>query len=444
MKTGQANGMKRAVVHVVGAGVAGLAAARALNAAGLSDVVVHEAKPYAGGRRRSFYDETLGLQIDTGNFPLLSSWTSALSLVDAIGARREWREEASPGVAFADFLTGERWRLSPNAGRPPWWLLDPRRRGPRLTPKDFWSARRLMSAPPTATVASLAPKEGDAMERLWRPFCLAALNCPPEIGSARLAGAALREIVKAGGSGMRLLTPISGFGRAFTEPLVRRLEHEGAMIRFDRRLVGLDCGPERLAGLEFEHDRIDLGPHDALILAVPWAAGAALVPEMEAPAGVSAALTVHFATPSPSGAPAVTGALNGDFHWLFCYRDRISVTIKDAGARLDAPRETLAAECWRGTAALTGLSDDLPPWRVVPLRRASFLATPEEAARRPSCRTRWRNLFLAGSYVLSPLPPSIESAVRSGEAAVRVWLKEAHGTSANGVKLGGAGKAPPG
>ena len=114
--------------------------------------------------------------------------------------------------------------------------------------------------------------------------------------------------------------------------------------------------------------------------------------------------------------------LNGAFHWLFCYRDRISVTIKDAGARIDESRITVADECWRGVAALTGLSDERPAWRVVPSRRASVLATPEETARRPPCRTPWRNLFLAGGYVRAPLPDSIEGAARSGEAAARAWL----------------------
>src|SRR5271166_1491526 len=417
--------MKRAVVHVVGAGVAGLAAARELATSGRCDVVVHEAKPQSGGRRRSFYDETLGRDIDTGNFPLLASWTSALRLIDAAGARGEWREEKEPGVAFADFTTGERWRLTPNAGRAPWWLLSEARRGPRLTLADYWSGRRLFSASPTATVASLAPKQGPAMERLWRPLALAALNCPPETASARLAGAVLRDVVMAGGAGMRLLMPIHGFGRAFVDPLVRRLERDGATLRLERRLIAFDPGPERLAGLEFEHDRIDLGPRDALILATPWSVAASLVPGLEAPSGAPVALTVHFAAAPPPLAPAVIGALNGAFHWLFCYRDRMSVTIKDAAARLDAKRDALAKECWQGVAALTGLSDALPAWRVVPSRRAGFLATPEETARRPAFRTQWRNLFLAGSYVESPLPDSVESAVGSGEAAARAWLEGA-------------------
>jgi uncharacterized protein with NAD-binding domain and iron-sulfur cluster len=97
--------------------------------------------------------------------------------------------------------------------------------------------------------------------------------------------------------------------------------------------------------------------------------------------------------------------------------------VKDAGPPAEQPNEALALECWRGVAALTGLSDALPPWRVIRSRRASHVWTPEEAARRPPCRTEWRNLFLAGGYVQGQLPDSVESSVRSGEAAAHAWLE---------------------
>jgi hydroxysqualene dehydroxylase len=415
--------MKRAVVHIVGAGVAGLSAARALAASRRCEVVVHEARPQAGGKRRSFYDETLGVEIDISNVPLLSCWSSSLSLIESVGARGEWREEADPGVAFADFLSGERWRLLPNHGRAPWWLLDPERRGPRLKVSDYWALRRLRSASKTATVASLVPEGGAAMERLWRPLCVAALNCPPETASASLAAAALAELFRSGGRGMRLLTPVESFGRAFVEPLARQVQRDGAALRFERRLLALGCAQERVSGLEFEHDRVDLHTGDALILAASWPVAASLVPGLEPPHSLSAALTVHFAAPAARAAPAVVGALGGAFQWLFGYRDRMSVTVKDAAAPANQPNEALALECWRGVAALTGLSDALPPWRVIRSRRASHVWTPEEAARRPPCRTEWRNLFLAGGYVEGQLPESVESAVRSGEAAARAWLE---------------------
>ena len=414
--------MKRTVVHVIGAGAAGLAAAQALLASGRSDVVVHEAKPYAGGRRRSFYDPALGVEVDSGNFPLLSGWKSVLALIGAGGARSEWREGREPGVAFADFATGDRWRLNPNAGRAPWWLLSSRRRGRRFRLADYWAARRLLRASPDSTVASCAPK-GMALDRLWRPLVLAALNCSPETASAVLAGSILRELLWGGGAGMRLMTPISHFGRAFIEPLTKRLVREGAALRFDRRLLSIDAGPERIAGLEFEHDRIDLGPRDAAILATPWPISASLIPGLAAPSEATAIVTIHFAAPPPAKSEPVTGALNGVFDWLFCYRDRISVTINDAAAKIDSPRDALAAECWRGVAALMALSDNLPAWRVVPARRASFLATPEEVRRRPPPYTSWRNLFLAGAYVDGPLPECLEGSVRSGERAAKLWLE---------------------
>jgi hydroxysqualene dehydroxylase len=418
--------MKRAVVHIVGAGAAGLAAARALAADGRCDVVMHESAPHAGGRRRTFHDEALGRDFDTGNFALLSSWTACLSLIDAVGARGEWREEQEPGVAFADFATGERWRLRPGMGRAPWWLLWANRRGPGLRLSDFWAARRLASASPGATVASVAPGE-PATTKLWRPLTLAAFNAPPEAASAELAAAVLRRILVAGGAGMRLLTPINGFGRAFVEPVMRNLQRLGAALRFERRLVGLNIGPERLTSLEFEHDQIDLGPRDALILATPWPAAAALVPGVQAPTGASATMTLHFAQSPPPDTPRVVGALNGPFDWLFAFPDRLSVTIRDAAARLEAPRDQLAADCWRFVAALTGLSDALPAWRVVPSRRASALATPEETARRPLCRTLWPNLFLAGGHVGRSLPDSIENSAQSGaEAALLALEASAH------------------
>ena len=59
------------IVHIVGAGLAGLAAAVRLVGAG-REIVVHEASGHAGGRCRSYLDAELGCRIDNGNHLLLS------------------------------------------------------------------------------------------------------------------------------------------------------------------------------------------------------------------------------------------------------------------------------------------------------------------------------------------------------------------------------------
>jgi squalene-associated FAD-dependent desaturase len=415
--------MKRPTVHVVGAGFSGLSAAVRLAATANADIVVHESAEQAGGRRRSFFDEAMAMTLDCGHDLALSSWRSAWAAIEAVGARAQWREVAPDGVAFADMASGERWTLRPNAGPFPWWVFAPRRRAPRTRLKDYWPAAWLGRAPASALLSDYAPTGGPAAERLWRPFALGALNTDFERASARLAGAALSE-TRFGRA--RPLMPVHGLARAFVEPAVKALRRRDVAVRFERRLAALDLTGERVAGLEFEHDRVDLAPGDAVILATPAWVAAALMPGLSAPQEFNGAITAHFAVSPPPGAPAILGVVNGAFHWMFCRDDRISAAIKDADALMESPREELAADLWRDVAALTGLSDAIPAWRIIRQKRATFAATPEQDALRPSCETPWRNLFLAGAYVQNGLPDSLESAVRSGALAAeraRKWLE---------------------
>ena len=72
-------------VHIIGAGLAGLAAAVKL-APAAAKVVVHEATAYPGGRCRSYLDRTIGMTIDNGNHLVLSGNHAVLDFVQAIGS----------------------------------------------------------------------------------------------------------------------------------------------------------------------------------------------------------------------------------------------------------------------------------------------------------------------------------------------------------------------
>jgi squalene-associated FAD-dependent desaturase len=411
--------MRRPTVHIIGAGFSGLSAAIHLSAASDAEIVVHERAAQAGGRRRSFHDAALGMSIDSGNYFVLASWRSTLAMIAEIGAEAQWREEGGGGVAFADMASGERWTLRPNAGRIPWWVLIAKRRAPLTRAADHAAVLRLLRAPANAVVSDCAPRSGPAAERLWRPFTLAGLNVEPNRASARLAGAVLRETFDGGGRGARTLFPAHDFARAFVEPALKHLRRNDVAVRFERDLRAVDFDGDRVVALDFEHDRIDLAPDEAVILAVPPGVAGSLAPGISAPTEFSASVTAHFAESPPPGAPRMLGVLNGPFSWMFCGPDRISAVARDAGAMMETPREKLAAEFWAAAAALTGLSDTVPAWRIIRQKRATFAATPEQDALRPTCETPWSNLFLAGAYVQNGLPESIESAVRSGGVAAR-------------------------
>src|SRR5439155_8352480 len=114
-------------VHVVGAGLAGLAAAVRLAARGVA-VVVHEAAGAAGGRCRSYHDPQLDMVIDNGNHLLLSGNHAALSFLATIGAADRLAGPDAAEFAFIDLATDERWTVRINDGAVLWWLLDARRR----------------------------------------------------------------------------------------------------------------------------------------------------------------------------------------------------------------------------------------------------------------------------------------------------------------------------
>jgi len=186
------------MIHVVGAGLAGLAAAVRLAGRGAS-VVVHEAAGGAGGRCRSYHDPLLDMVIDNGNHLLLSGNHAALSYLETIGSAGGLAGPAAAEFAFVDLASGERWTLRINRGRLPWWIFDRSRRVPGTTASDYLSFARLLYASDEKTICEAVTCAGPLYERLARPFWLAALNIEPKEGSAGLAGAIVRETLAAGG-----------------------------------------------------------------------------------------------------------------------------------------------------------------------------------------------------------------------------------------------------
>jgi hydroxysqualene dehydroxylase len=72
--------------HVIGAGLAGLAAAVELAGQGVK-VSLYEAAPRAGGRCRSYFDPQLAQTIDNGNHFVFSGNQAVNWFSDALGSR---------------------------------------------------------------------------------------------------------------------------------------------------------------------------------------------------------------------------------------------------------------------------------------------------------------------------------------------------------------------
>ena len=408
--------MPRPVLHIVGAGLAGLAAAVRLAEDG-AEIVLHEATDHAGGRCRSYYEPALDQVIDNGNHLLLSANHAALDFLRRIGADDALLGPAHASFDFADLADGSRWRIEINDGRLPWWIFSARARVPGTGALDYLGAWRLLTAGPEASIAEVMACRGRVYDRLLRPLLLAALNTEPEPASARLAGTILKETLLRGGEACRPLVAARGLSTAFIDPALAWLQARGVALRFGHRLRRVVLAEGRVSALDFGEEAVALAPGDAVILALPAPVAKALLPEITAPESFRAILNAHFKIDAPPGWPPILGVIGGTVEWLFAFENRLSVTISGADRLIDRDREDLARALWGEVAALTGLGASLPAWQIVKERRATFAALPAEEARRPGAETRWPNLRLAGDWTATGLPATIEGAIRSGNRA---------------------------
>ncbi|MGC1448361.1 MAG: hydroxysqualene dehydroxylase HpnE [Xanthobacteraceae bacterium] len=411
------------VVHIIGAGLAGLSAAIKLTGRG-EHVVVHEATAFAGGRCRSYHDAFVGMTIDNGNHLLLSGNRAALGYLREIGGTDRLAGPDHAEFPFVDLKSNERWTLRFDDGRLPFWIFDPQRRVPGTRALDYLSLARLLFADPSKPVGKIIACEGVVYKRLVEPLMLAALNIDPPLGSAKLASAIVRETLAAGGLACRPLIAREGLGDTLVAPALATLEQRGAGVRFEHQLRALQFGDGRVAALEFAGETIALGADDAVVLAVPPYIASALIRGLEVPTEFRAIVNAHFRIEPPAGQPRIVGVLNATTEWIFAFPGRLSVTVSAGDRLIDTPREELAKTIWTEVATVAGLpADPMPPWQIVRERRATFAATPEQDAKRPGATTSWRNLVLAGDWTNTGLPATIEGAIRSGNRAADSILR---------------------
>ncbi|HWL46918.1 MAG TPA: hydroxysqualene dehydroxylase HpnE [Sphingomonadaceae bacterium] len=403
-------------VHIVGAGLAGLAAATRLAEAG-ARVTVSEAAAQAGGRCRSYRDRRLGAIIDNGNHLVLSGNRAVADYLARIGARDRLTGPDEARFAFVDLADGARWTVRPNDGRLPWWIARDTRRVPGTTLADHLALARLLAPRDGATVGETIPTSGPLWRRFVEPVLLAALNTPVAGASAALAGAIVRESLGQGGRACRPRIAAPTPAAAFVDPAVAFLAGRGDAPRLGRRLRAIGFAGDRVAALHFADGEEPVGDDEAVILAVPPWVAAGLVPGLAVPDAHHAILNLHFRIAPPPGAEPMLGVIGGTAQWIFAFPDRVAVTISAADALRDEEREALAGRVWGDVAAALGLPPALPPWQIVREQRATFAATPAQERRRPPAATRWRNLFLAGDWTRTGLPATIEGAIRSGDAA---------------------------
>ena len=67
---------------------------------------------------------------------------------------------------------------------------------------------------------------------------------------------------------------------------------------------------------------------------------------------------------------------------------------------------------------------DIRAYRILKEKRATFAQTPVQLALRPKPQTKWPNLVLAGDWIDTGLPATIEGSLKSGVVASKLILNQ--------------------
>lgn len=411
-------------VHVIGAGLSGLACALRLTRAGIP-VSLYDAAAQAGGRCRSYWDKTLERQIDNGNHLLLSANYAALDYLREIGARDRFVSPEYASFPFIDLESGDRWAVSPGLSLLPWWIFQKQRRVSGTSPLDYLSILKIAAARDDETVADCLQKRDALWRRFWQPFCTSALNTAPEEASAQLLWRTIRETFARGGKACVPLVPKIGLSDSFLDPALKIIQSSPNRILFNHRLRNLNFNGDRVFALEFGNGKVELGEADSVVIALPPGNAAQVLPGLKAPDDSRSIVNVHLRIaldplappPLPENLPFL-GMVGGSFDWVFLRGDIASLTVSAADRLAEQSVEEITRVAWTETAQALGLdSNSEYQSRVVKERRATFAQTPAALKLRPGARTAWQNLLLAGDWTDTGYPATIESAIRSGHNA---------------------------
>jgi hypothetical protein len=130
-----------------------------------------------------------------------------------------------------------------------------------------------------------------------------------------------------------------GLSASLVDPALAVLSARGAEVRFSSRLRVLGFENGRVTGLSFDQHALMLRPEDSVILAVPAAIAARIVPGLIVPDDYAPIVNAHFRYTLPRGAPLFAGLIGGTAEWVFSKREVVSVTVSAADRIVARPAD---------------------------------------------------------------------------------------------------------
>jgi hydroxysqualene dehydroxylase len=431
-------------VVIVGSGWAGLAAAITLTRHRIPVQLIESARQ-PGGRARTVRSGEL--VVDNGQHLMIGAYQSMLQLMGQIGVDLDHAFERMP--LTLKLINRKQTTLLLETPRlpAPWHLLAALLTARGLSVAEQIKALRFghnalkQTLATEADISVLALLHSHAqspglIRKLWEPLCVATLNTPIDIASARLFITVLKNAFSSHQRHADLLIPRHELSDLLPRPGLAYLEKRGTKIELGQRVTSIALENDRVSGVNIG-DRAIRCSH--LVLATPAIISRRLISrhsilhalaQQLAELGNEPITTLYlqYSTDTKLDMPMV-GLENSLGQWLFDRRicgqpGLMAVVISARGEHNELTGDKLTAHVIEELAAC------FPHWPapenslLLREKRATFCSRVGIDAIRPGNRTAVQGLWLAGDYTDTGLPATLESAVRSGTNCAQAMLEQ--------------------
>lgn len=437
-------------IVVAGGGLAGLSAAVRLASQNVSrEVVVLEATAAGGGRARSFDHGRSGYELDNGQHLMMGCYFETLAFLRTLG--RDHCVEFQRNMAVDMIQPGGR-RVTMRCPA----LPAPLHLGAGLLAMRGLGLLHKASALRAGLLLRGEVDRPDDNETcdawlrrlgqtqpirnaFWEPLIWGTLNDDPLVSSAAMLMAVLERAFLGTRDASSFGIPKVPLSKLYVDPALRYLDGRGVEVRTASPVRGIDVGADGVQAVVLRSgERIET---DTVISALPPKPLLAALPDPVLRDPVFSDITKLDTSPIVNLWVVLdkalwrdthfVGLISSPLHWLFDRsaiegldepgRVLVNCTISGARGMVDDRPQVLIdlfkAEMKR---FFPGKSFTVLESKVIKEKKATITHAAGTYQYRPETVSPVRGLYLAGDWVRTGLPATIESAVLSGHEAAKV------------------------
>ena len=414
---------------VLGGGFAGLTSAVYLSKAGYKIELI-EASPKLGGRAYSFKDTETNTIIDNGQHILMGCYKETLNFLKLINAAANLEFQKHLKVNFVK----EDFRLYPLEAKGIFYPLNLALG--ILSYNALCVSERLrlillfLKLPliPSKDLKNLTvyewlegEKQAENIRKaFWEILCVGALNTSIRKASAVTFADILKKIFLRGSRSATIVLPAKGLSETYCINAQKFIEQNNGIISFSEKVDSLLFDSDKLVKIKTSKRIIE--EFDFVISALPLSAFKKVVNNIRVFTDLnltySSILTLHIWLKENRLNRNFYGLINSRIHWVFNHISHITLVISDANDLVELSKEELIEIAGNELSKFMNIpQDEIISYKIIKEKRATFIPLNNILGQRPPSVTKFSNFYLAGDWIETGLPSTIEGAVKSGRIA---------------------------